>query len=459
MDRRTFLKNSSLFGLGALILPGSLYSSSMINSANSTIKIGLIATGMRGQVHLKELLRRNDVEVVAIADPEKRMVEMALKLFKEFNKPTPKIYGNGDYDYRRLLKEKDINAVIISTPWEWHSMQTVEAMRAGKIVGLEVCGAMNVKECWEYVNVYEETKVPIFMMENVCYRRDIMAVFNMVRQGKFGQIVHGQGGYQHDLRNVLFNDGINPYGGGVEFGDKGFSEAKWRTNHYVKRNGELYPTHGLGPVATMMDVNRGNRITHLTSMASKQAGLTDYIKKLGGENHPNAKVEFKQGDIVQTMMQCENGETILLTHDTSLQRPYNLGFRVQGTDGIWQDIGWGDFNQGFIYFEDEMNHSHRWEKSSNYLTKYDHPLWKKHEKQAEGAGHGGMDYFLINDFVECIKANKEFPFDVYDLATWYAVTPLSEKSIAENGSSQEMPDFTRGKYIERKPVFGFDYYE
>lgn len=456
MDRRDFIKTSSLGGLTALLLPGSVFSG---NLSTQKIRIGMIAVGMRGQVHLDELLKRDDVEVTAIADPEPRMIEMALKIYEKHSKPKPKIFSDGDYDYRKILNDKNIDAVVISTPWEWHYIQTTEAMRAGKITGLEVCGAMSLDECWGYVDVYEETKVPVFMMENVCYRRDIMAVFNMVRQGKFGQIVHGQGGYQHDLRDVLFNDGQSAYGKGVEFGDKGFSESKWRTNHYVNRNAELYPTHGLGPVATMMDVNRGNRITHLTSMASRQAGLTDYIKKNAGENHPNLKVNFKQGDIVQTMLKCENGETILLTHDTSLQRPYNLGFRVQGTDGIWQDIGWGDFSQGFLYFENEMDHSHRWTNSQDYLDKYDHPLWIKHQDKAEGAGHGGMDYFLINDFVECIKANKEFPFDVYDLATWYAVTPLSEKSIIGNGESQEMPDFTRGKYKNRKPVFGYNYYE
>lgn len=456
MDRRNFIKTAGMAGIGALILPNSLFAG---NLNKSKVNVGLIATGLRAQVHLDELLKRNDVEVTAIADPEPRMVEMALKLFEKHNKKKPKVYGKGDYDYRNLLKQKGIDAVIISSPWEWHEIQAIESMHAGKIVGLEVCGAMNLQECWNYVDAYEKTKVPIFMMENVCYRRDIMAVFNMVRKGKFGEIIHGQGGYQHDLRPVLFNDGVQPYGGGVEFGEKAFSEAKWRTNHYLKRNAELYPTHGLGPIATMMDVNRGNRITHLTSMASKQAGLTHYIKKTAGENHPNASVDFKQGDIVQTMLRCENGETILLTHDTSLQRPYNLGFRVQGTDGIWQDIGSGGFGQGFLYFENEMEKSHNWTNSEEYLKNYDHPLWKKHEQKAVGAGHGGMDYFLINDFIECIKANKEFPFDVYDLATWYAVTPLSEASIAENGSSQEMPDFTRGKYKNRKPVFGFDYYE
>lgn len=456
MERREFIKSGSIAGMAALILPNSVFSGIL---KPSKVRVGLIGVGMRGQVHLDELLKRDDVDVTAIADPEQRMINMATQIFEKHNKPIPPIFANGDYDYRNLLKRKDVDAVIISTPWEWHFIQTTESMQAGKITGLEVCGAMNIDECWGYVNTYEQTKVPVFMMENVCYRRDIMAVFNMVRQGKFGQIVHGQGGYQHDLRGVLFNDGESAYGKGVKFGKEGFSESKWRTMHYVNRNAELYPTHGLGPVATMMDVNRGNRITHLTSMASKQAGLTDYIIKTASKDNPNAKVRFKEGDIVQTLLKCENGETILLTHDTSLQRPYNLGFRVQGTDGIWQDIGWGDLNQGFLYFENEMEHSHRWTGSEEYLKKYDHPLWKKNEAKAEGAGHGGMDYFLINDFIECIKADKEFPFDVYDLATWYAVTPLSELSIATNGQSQEMPDFTKGKYKTRKPIFGFENYE
>ena len=327
MDRRNFIKSTAAASTVALVSPDSLFS---FSTKIDKVKVGLVACGMRGQVHLDELLKRNDVEVVAIAEPDQRMIDRANKIFAKHGKK-PVEYYKGLDGYKKLYKDKKIHAVVISSPWEFHEEQTIAAMNAGKIVGLEVCGAMNLQECWNYVDTYEKTKVPVFMMENVCYRRDIMAVMNMVRKGMFGEIVHGQGGYQHDLRNVLFNDGKQAYGGGVEFGDKGFSEAAWRTNHYVKRNAELYPTHGLGPIGTMMDVNRGNRITHLTSMASKQAGLTDYIVEKAGKDHPNAKVEFKLGDIVQTMLKCENGETILLTHDTSLQRPYNLGFRMQGT--------------------------------------------------------------------------------------------------------------------------------
>ncbi|AJA69458.1 Gfo/Idh/MocA family oxidoreductase [Myroides odoratimimus] len=451
MNRRAFLQNTSMAGIGALIVPSSLFS---FSSNTKKVRIGMIAVGLRGQVHLDELLKRDDVEVIAMADPDDRMIKRAQKIVDKHNKKQPIVYDKGDYDYQNLLKRNDIDAVIISSPWEWHERQGTEAMRAGKIVGMEVCGAMTLEECWNYVNVYEETKVPLMMLENVCYRRDIMAVFNMVKKGKFGELIHGTGGYQHDLRNVLFNDGVQPYGGGVEFGEKGFSEAKWRTDHYVTRNGELYPTHGVGPLAAMFNVNRGNRITHLTSMASKARGLHQYIVENGGQDHPNAKVNFKQGDIVTTTLKCENGETMVLTHDTSLQRPYNLGFKVQGTDGIWQEISSGGLDKGFIYFEKEMDHSHQWANSKDYLEQYDHPLWKNNEAKAVGAGHGGMDYFMINAFVESIKRNIEFPFDIYDLATWYAVTPLSEKSIAAHGQVQEMPDFTRGKYVNRKTVFG-----
>jgi hypothetical protein len=353
------------------------------------------------------------------------------------------------------LKRNDIDAVFVSSPWEWHLPHGVEALEAGKIVAMEVCGAGKLQDCWDYVNASEKAKVPLMAMENVCYRRDVMAVFNMVKKGMFGEIIHLQGGYQHDLRPVLFNDGKSAEGSGVEFGEKGFSEARWRTLHHAERNGELYPTHGLGPAGSMIDINRGNRITRLSSVASKSRGLHRYIVNhpKGGKDHPNAKAEFKLGDVVSTQIQCENGETILLSHDTSSPRPYNLGFRVQGTNGLWQDYSSGQPDAGFIYFEDRSE-PHKWENSKKYIEEFDHPLWKKFEKDAESSGHGGMDFFVDNAFIECIKRELEFPFDVYDLATWYAITPLSEKSIKEKGQVQEMPDFTKGAWKKRKPVFG-----
>lgn len=231
---------------------------------------------------------------------------------------------------------------------------------------------------------------------------------------------------------------------------KGFSEAAWRTAHSVNRNGDLYPTHGIGPVAHYININRGNRFVSLSSFASKARGLHNHIVKNGGENHPNAKVKFKLGDVVTTHILCANGETILLQHDTNLPRPYSLGFRVQGTEGIWMDV-----NKG-IYLEGKSAKVHQWDNSKEWLEKYDHPLWKRWSKETDGAGHGGMDFFVIHSFVESIKRKQATPMDVYDAASWSAITPLSEQSIDLGNQTVPFPDFTGGQWMYRKPIFALN---
>ncbi|MCA6482316.1 MAG: Gfo/Idh/MocA family oxidoreductase [Chitinophagaceae bacterium] len=459
MNRRKFIRQTGMASIAGA------YSLSGIRAYAATqkdrVRVGIIGTGMRGQNHIEMMLERTDVDIVALADPDPRMLADALTLIKKAGKAEPATYPKGNYDYKNLLKRSDVDAVIIATPWEWHIPQAIDSVQAGKIPGVEVCGAIQLQDCWDIVNASEKTGIPVMALENVCYRRDILAVYNMVRQGLFGELLHLQGGYEHDLRGVKFNDGVTPYNSGAEFGDKGYSEARWRTQHSVNRNGDLYPTHGLGPVAMMIDVNRGNLLTKLSSVATKARGLHQYIVQhpKGGPNHPNASVNFKLGDIVTTQIQTANGETIILTHDTNSPRPYNLGFRVQGTEGIWQDQHAGQFNAGLLYIEGKSPKAHAWENPEKMLREYDHPLWKKFENQAVGAGHGGMDFFVDNAFVECIKRNAPFPIDVYDMATWYAITPLSEKSIAEGGQLQYIPDFTRGKWKNRKADFclGTDY--
>lgn len=453
LHRRTFIKNTVAAGVGLSVLGSS--AKLFANEKKAKVRMGLIGVGARGQNHLDLCLRRDDVEVIAIADPDTNWAvpksrEMITKAYGGKKKVAE--YTNGNEDYLNLLKRTDIDAVIIATPWEWHTIQAVAAMKAGKTPAVEVCGASDIQECWELVNASESTGIPVFGMENVCYRRDVMAVLNMARQGLFGEIVHMQGGYQHDLRAVKFNNGKQLYGGGVEFGEKAMSEAKWRTNHSVHRNGDLYPTHGLGPVSNMIDINRGNRLLSLTSVATKSRGLHKYIVDNSSESHPNAKVEFKLGDIVTTLIRTNNGETIMLSHDTNLPRPYSLNFRVQGTNGLWMD------DLDAIHIEGKSK-PHNWEKTGSekdadsYMGKYDHPLWKRYANDAAGAGHGGMDWFVINSFVESIKRGAPYALDVYDLATWYAITPLSEQSIMEGGNLQYIPDFTRGKWINRKPIF------
>jgi predicted dehydrogenase len=446
-SRRKFIKNIALTGAGISILPAHIAFPK--DSANK-VRLGFIGVGLRGQNHLELALKRNDVDVVTICDIQQRMIDMSKDLIKKSGKTMPSIIMDGPYGYRKLLENKEIDAVVISTPWEWHTIMSLDAMNAKKYVGCEVITGMTVEECWQLVHASERTGMPLMMLENVCYRRDVMAVLNMVRQNMFGEIVHLQGGYQHDLREVKFNDGNKPYGGGAEFGEKGFSEAQWRTHHSVNRNGDLYPTHGIGPLAMMININRGNRFTELVSYASKGKGLHEYVVKTGGENHPNSKVNFKLGDVVTTMIRCANDETILLQHDTNLPRPYSLGFRVQGTKGIWMDV-----NKG-MYIEGESKESHRWDNADEWLQKYDHPLWKKYGNDASGAGHGGMDWFVLNAFIESVKRKLPTPQDVYDAVAWSAITPLSETSIRLGGETVEFPDFTQGQWMYRKNTFALN---
>ena len=445
MKRKKFIQTSTLAGLGATILPNVAFSEL---TSNKRVNIGVIGTGLRGQWVLWLMAKYPEVDIVSICDIDEEMIQSALKILKDAGKPEPKVYKNGDEDFRNMLVNEKLDGVYIATPWEWHAQMSLEAMNAGVNVGTEVPAAITVDDCWSLVDTSEKTGKFCMIMENVCYRRDVIAVLNMVRQGLFGELLHCQGGYQHDLRHVKFNDGVQPYGGGVEFGKKGYSESEWRTQHSIDRNGDLYPTHGLGPVSTMLDINRGNRMVYLTSTATQSRGLHNYIVKLGGKSHPNAEVEFKLGDIVTTVIKCANGQTIMLSHDTNSPRPYSLNFRVQGTKGIWMR------DNDSIYIEGRSPKEHVWESEEGYMTEYDHPLWKRFEEQASGSGHGGMDFFILRAFIESIKQNVPPPIDVYDAVSLSVICPLSEESISNNSASVEIPDFTRGKWKTNKPIFG-----
>lgn len=445
LTRKDFISATAVTAAGILLLPSDVVFG---RTPNQKVKLGFIGTGLRGQDHIDLALRRDDIEIVAICDVQQVMIDSAVDQIKKAGKPIPKIIIGGNDAYKKLLDIKEIDAVIIATPWEWHYPMAMDALNAGKHVGCEVISALTIDELWNLVKLVEKTKLNYMMLENVCYRRDVMAVMNMVRQGMFGELIHLQGGYQHNLRDVKFNDGKQPYGGGVEFGEKGFSEAKWRTQHSIDRNGDLYPTHGIGPVAMLTNINRGNRFTSLVSYSSKARGLHEYIVEKGGANHPNAKINFKLGDVVTTMIQTANQETILLQHDTSLPRPYSLGFRVQGTKGLWMDVNQSLYLHGISKDED------RWEAAKPYLEKYDHPLWQKFQNDTIGAGHGGMDFFVLHEFVEAIKNKTTTPLDVYDAAAWTAISPLSQESVATGGKNLEFPDFTKGLWKTRTNDFG-----
>ena len=449
LNRRDFLLGGGRLA-GAARAAGA--AGPVLGAARERLRLGMIGTGMRGQVLLRELLRRDDVEVAALCDIEPVMLSKALEQVAKAGKPRPRTYGE-DRDpqaWRALLDARQLDGVIIATPWDWHAPMAIEAMRAKVAVGCEVVAGITLQDHWDVLNTQLSTGTPYMLLENVCYRRDVLAVLRMVRAGVFGELVHLQGGYQHDLRAVKLNggDAAHVYGGGVEFGAKGWSEARWRTEHSVRRNGELYPSHGIGPCAMATNINRGNRFTRINTFATKARGLHDYIVKQAPD-HPNTKATFKLGDIVTTTIACANGETILLQHDTSLPRPYSLGFRVQGTNGLWMDVNHAIHVEG-------VSKPHQWDDFQAWQDKYDHPLWRRLGDKAAGAGHGGMDFFVIHAFVEALKAGAPMPIDIYDAVTWSAITPLSEQSIAQNFQTLDFPDFTGGGWRTRKPIFAFD---
>ena len=390
-----------------------------------TIKMSIIGIGGRGKWWLGELLKMEDVEITAVCDKHEDRMEAARAMCAER-------YGRevfGSTDYRDVLARDDgSEAVLITTYWNDHAPIAVAAMKTGRYAAFEVGPAQSIRQCWDLVRTYEETGVPCMLMENCCYNREEMTVLNMIKKGLFGEILHCQGGYQHDLRSI----------------SNGMERDHERTWQYLHRNAELYPTHELGPIMTYLDINRGNRLMSLNSMATKSRGLQKYVLDHFGPDHPLAKADIRLGDIVTTTIRCANGETIVLTHDTSSPRPYSRGGRVQGTCGLWME----DLHA--IHIEGRSP-GESWEPMENYWEEFEHPLWKKSRAGAFTGGHGGMDWLVMRAFLNSVRRKIQTPIDVYDSATLMAVAALSEESIATGSASVAIPDFTDGRWVKRDP--------
>ena len=393
------------------------------------VRIGIVGVGGRGTGQMRTLLGMPDVKVAAICDVYPDRVKRACQIAAEMQGFRP----CGCTDYRELNRRDDLEAVVVMTSWTTHALIAIDAMQSGKRVAMEVGGAASVDECWRMVRVSEATGLPCMMLENCCYGQNELTILNMVRLGLFGEIVHCQGGYQHDLRSEIGEGDINRH---------------YRQENFLRRNGELYPTHELGPIAKTINLNRGNRMLSLVSMASKAAGLKVWFD----EHRPGVPLAspINQGDIVTTMIKCANGETILLTHDCTLPRPYSRGGRIQGTRGIWMEDGRTIFLEGHSPVNPN-DWTHRWESDKDYFERYKHPLWKAYEEFGLRGGHGGMDYLVLRAFIESVQERRAPPIDVYDTASWMVVTALSEQSVAMGGAPVPVPDFTDGAWIRREP--------
>ena len=332
LNRRDFIKKSTMAGLGVSFLAPNI----LTGKDDRKVRLGFIGVGLRGTDHLRRVLNRPDVQVTAICDINPAALSNAVALVEKAGQKKPKAFGNGEEAFREMLQRKDMDGVIISTPWEWHVPMAVATMKAGKYAGVEVAAALTLDECWDLVNTSESTGMPCMLLENVCYRRDVMAVLHMVRQGLLGEMIHGHCGYQHDLRHVKFEPG-------AEFGPGAKHEAVWRTAHSVKRNADIYPTHGIGPIANMFNIDRGNRFTYLTSIASKSRGLHNYIVAKGGENHPNAKVEFALGALHPEHERVRAGQVRVVAHHDG----FAVGALDHGRDYITE--GKLDFGVGVVF--------------------------------------------------------------------------------------------------------------
>ncbi|MBI4892454.1 MAG: Gfo/Idh/MocA family oxidoreductase [Acidobacteria bacterium] len=425
MDRRNFLAQ------GAALAFWTKSALAMQDSAK-TVKAGIIGVGGRGMGHVGDILRVPGVELKAVCDIAASRVEMAQNRAEKAGKARPTAYTKGDLDYKRMVAEQDLDVVYVATPWEWHVKMAVEAMKHGKHAVIEVPAATTLEECWEMVETSEQTGRYCIQIENCCYDRVELMALNMVRKGLLGDVVHAECGYLHDLR-------------GIKFSDRG--EGLWRLNHALRRNADIYPTHGLGPVAQTLGINRGNLFDHMVSMASKSAGLREYASKKFGPESPQAKLDVKLGDVVSSLIRTRSGQTILVVHDTNLPRPYSRKYMLQGTKGVLQK-----YPKPQIYVEGRGKNDEWQDLFPGYEAEFEHPLWKELQERAKGAGHGGMDYVMNWRLMECLKKGIEPDMDVYDAAALCAVTELSEKSIANRSASVDFPDFTRGKWRARKPL-------
>ncbi len=397
-----------------------------------TVNVGVIGLGCRGAALLKQcILPHPGVRVLAVCDRYEDRREKGISLTTEAGQPAPVATA----DYREILAMPEIDAVIITASWESHINIACQAMRAGKYVGFEVGGAYSVEDCWKLVHTYEETGVECMMLENCCYGRDELMVLNMVRQGLFGEVVHCQGGYRHDLRAEVGN---------------GLENRHYRYANYLSRNCENYPTHELGPIANVLDINRGNRMLSLVSMASKSAGLHEYLMREKGPECPSSHLHFAQGDVVTTIIKCARGETICLTLDTTLPRPYSRAFHVQGTKAMYME----DNRSLFIDGQDnkyDFDWKQRWNSVEEYRQEYDHPVWKNYLAEGVRGGHDGMDWLVFSAFFKAVREGSRCPIDAYDAAAWMSISALTEQSIAMGGAPVAVPDFTNGMWIGRTP--------
>ncbi len=436
LNRRDFVRNTALAaGLGGVMMAGNAQGALTAPPPPmpkwkplEKVRVGYVGIGGMGTGHVNNLLKIEGCQITALCDIRPERCRKVKRMVTKAGFPEPAVYDKGDLDFVRMCETEDLDLVYTATPWRWHVPVLLAALKNGKHAVTEVPAAYTVEDCWAMVEMAEKTGLHCGMMENCCYDRFELLILNMVKKAMFGDLLHTECGYLHDLRGVKFGNG---------------GEGLWRREHSKNRNGDLYPTHGLGPVAQCLDINRGNQFDYLVAMGSGSRGLQDYALKNFGADSDKGKEKYKLGDVVTTLIRTKNDQTIVLQHDTNLPRPYSRDILVQGTKGIAQK-----YPEELIHIEG-VSAGHGFERAKKYYEEHDHPLHKHLKEESKGAGHGGMDFIEDYRLINALRKGIEPDMDVYDAAAWSVVGPLSEVSIADGSKPVQIPDFTRGMY--KKP--------
>ena len=393
-------------------------------------KIAIIGLGKRSRGLYSVLKNREYVDIVAVCDLYEDRCEDMAKRIEDDGRHRPSLFT----DYKRCIDEAMPDMVVIATSWLPHIEICIYAMERGVIAACEVGGAYSIESLWELIRCYERTGTPVTMLENACYHRIKLLALNMKRKGLLGEMVHCEGAYRHDLRDEICT---------------GWRKKHYRLDQFIHRNADNYPTHDIGPIAKLLDINCGNRFLSIVSVGSKSAGLSHYAKENGIDELDGVK--FMQSDVVTSILKCQNGETVTIVLDVSLPRYYSRGFIAQGTEGLISE------DNKCVYLDaDYKGQKHKmWDEVTGnidlYYGKYEHPLWVDYHP-GQG-GHGGIDSLQFDDlFAALERGDKEMPINVYDMATWMAITVLSGQSMA-TGASVPFPDFTNGNWIYRKNEF------
>jgi predicted dehydrogenase len=396
-----------------------------------TVRIGFVGIGGQGSVHVENLLTLEGVEIRALCDIVPEKVSTWQQKIRELGRPEPTAYTRGPHDFERLCAEEELDLVFTATPWEWHVPVLLAAMHNGKHGASEVPIAYTVDDCWALVEASERYRKHCVMMENCCYDRLEMLALNLARKGVLGELMHGECGYDHDLR-------------GVKFSTEG--EGLWRRAHATRRNGNLYPTHGLGPIAQAMGINRGNQFDYLVSMSTPSRGLQLWQQEHLSADDPRRSERYVLGDINVSLIRTLRGQTIFLSHDTNLPRPYSRKYILQGTRGLVEGYPRRVYIEGMSKAED------RWDPIEGWFDSHDHPLWKSDKVRSASAGHGGMDWLEDWRLINCLREGQPTDQNVYDGVAWSVIGPLTEWSVKNGGRPIQVPDFTRGRWRSLEPL-------